>query len=99
MLVAWIAGINEQLRRTDARTLDNEVIDELRANLGRAEFEKPMRELVTHPVRTSAGIVSFATSAVGWFLHTADPVAFTGVGASVVLLGAGLFKHLKIFAQ
>ena len=65
LLVAWIAGICERLKRTDSRTIDNEIIDELRDNLGRAEFENPLRDLLTHPAATFAGIVGFATTSAG----------------------------------
>jgi hypothetical protein len=65
LLVAWIAGIYEVLKRTDSRTMDKEVIDELRDNLGRAEFENPLRDLLTHPAATFAGIVGFATTSAG----------------------------------
>jgi hypothetical protein len=94
LLVAWIAGICERLKRTDARTIDNEIIDELRDNLGRAEFENPLRDLLTHPAATSAGIVDFATTAVDWLVHPEDPLALTGVLASAFLIGTGLFKQL-----
>lgn len=93
-LVAWLSRMCSHLKQTDARNLDNAVISQLRADLGRAEFAKPLREMISHPAATSVGAVGLTSTLVGYAIDPAGPLSIAGLFAAAFPVGKELFRSL-----
>jgi hypothetical protein len=95
-LVTWLHDICLRYRELDPRHVDGIIIRELRSQLDRGTFAKPVREALTHPVTTSGGVVGFVLAAVECVQDPSNQLALTGMAAAAVGVAGGLAKQFGI---
>ena len=95
-LVAWLHDICLRYRELDPRYVDGIIIRELRSQLDRGTFAKPVREALTHPVITSGGVVGFVLAAAECVQDPGNQIALTGMAAAAVGVAGGLAKQFGI---
>jgi hypothetical protein len=93
-LLSWFNSLCERLQRTDAQTVDNEIMAELRHGVDQIKFEMPFRYLVNHPLASLIGAVGLITSVVGVLTNPGGPVAMASILSDVFPVGAGLCRQL-----
>jgi hypothetical protein len=93
-LVAWLSSMCEQYKYHNTKVLDKAVINELLADLGRAEFRTPLRELASDPAGRAVGAIGLAIA-----IMTADPTSpltLGGIFAATFPVTAGLSRATGI---
>ena len=93
-LVTWLSRMCAQLKERDARNLDKTVIDALRADLGHADFARPLRDMIRRPAATSIGAVGLASAVIGFAIDPAGPLSIGGLFASAFPVARELFRSL-----
>lgn len=93
-LVTWLSRMCAQLKERDARNLDKAVIDALRADLGQADFAKPLRDMIRRPAAASIGAVGLASAVIGFAIDPTGPLSIGGLFASAFPVARELFRSL-----
>lgn len=95
-LVAWLRDVCLRYRELDPRHVDGIIIRELRSQLDRGTFSRPVRDALTHPVTTSGGVVGFVLAAAECVHNPGNELALTGMAAAAVGVAGGLAKQFGI---
>jgi hypothetical protein len=93
-LVTWLSRMSGRLKQTDARNLDNAIINALREDIGRAEFAKPLREMIRQPATTAVGAIGLATTVIGYALDPVGTLSIAGLFAAAFPVAKVLFQSL-----
>jgi hypothetical protein len=93
-MVAWLSDICGQLKVTEARNLDRAVVNALRADLDRAGFSRPLREMVKQPAATAVGAVGLVTTVMGYAIDPSGPLSIAGLFAAAFPVAKELFRSL-----
>lgn len=96
LLVAWLKDICQRYREVNPRDIDSVIITELRAQLGQGTFTQPIRDALTHPLTTSAGLVGLVLTAAELVQEPSNAFAVTGMAASVVQVTGAAAKQFGI---
>jgi hypothetical protein len=95
-LVAWLHDVCQRYREVNPREVDNIVINELRSQVAKGKFARPLGELLVHPITTTVGLVALVSTAVGFVQEPANVLAGVGMAASVVQVAGGAAKQFGI---
>ena len=93
-MVAWLSRICGQLKVAEARNLDHAVINALRADLDRAGFSRPLREMIKEPAATAVGAVGIVTTVMGYAIDPSGPLSIAGLFAAAFPVAKELFRSL-----
>lgn len=93
-MVAWLSGMCGQLKATGARNLDRAVVSALRADLDRAGFSRPLRQMIRQPATTAVGAVGLMTTVMGYAIDPIGPLSIAGLFAAAFPVARELFRSL-----
>ena len=93
-MVAWLNNICGQLKVTEARKLDGAVVNALRADLDRAGFSRPLREMINQPATAAVGAVGLVTTITGYAIDPSGPLSVAGLFAAAFPVAKELFRSL-----
>jgi hypothetical protein len=93
-MVAWLSRICGRLKVAEARNLDRAVINALRADLDRAGFSRPLREMIKQPAATAVGAVGIVTTVMGYAIDPSGPLSIAGLFAAAFPVAKELFRSL-----
>jgi hypothetical protein len=95
-LTTWLAQTCQELRRTDAKRPDSEVVQRLREELERGTFEKPIRKALAAPKATTAALTATMLSTIDVLQNGGSIVGLAGYGLSVLLGGYAAMQQLGL---
>jgi hypothetical protein len=93
-MVAWLSGLCGQFKVTEARNLDRAVVSALRADLDRAGFSRPLRQMIKQPAATAVGAVGLVTTVLGYAIDPSDRLSMAGVFAAAFPVIKEVFQSL-----
>jgi hypothetical protein len=93
-LVAWLSSMCEQYKYHNTKVLDKAVINELLADLSRAEFRTPLRELASDPAGRFVGAIGLAIAIIT--ADPAGPLTIGGIFAAAYPVTVGLSRATGI---